>query len=213
MMICGEVLSDATISHESSRPITSLVQVPPFSASSSYNFVLRRLRKGSNLELICAKQSHIPSMLRHRPALPLRRLTRSLAPRSPRFSSTAGININASPYSPSPSTSGSSINPAEISHFSRFSSQWWDEQGEFALLHKMNPPRMQFIRDKILEIGREDEDKGEAWAEERHNGGTGFLSGMDVLDVGCGGGILSEVCEITVLCRLDGREDVRGNLC
>lgn len=53
----------------------------------------------------------------------------------------------------------------------------------------MNPPRMQFIRDKILETGREDE--GEAWADERS--GAEFLRGMDVLDVGCGGGILSEV--------------------
>lgn len=88
-------------------------------------------------------------------------------------------------------THTSSVNPSEISHFSRLSSQWWNEQGEFGLLHKMNPPRIQFIRDKFFEIGREDE--GEAWANERT--GADFLSGMDVLDVGCGGGILSEVRE------------------
>lgn len=53
----------------------------------------------------------------------------------------------------------------------------------------MNPPRMQFIRDKLTEIAREDE--GEALGDEKTS--AEFLSGRDVLDVGCGGGILSEV--------------------
>jgi polyprenyldihydroxybenzoate methyltransferase/3-demethylubiquinol 3-O-methyltransferase len=70
--------------------------------------------------------------------------------------------------------SHSSVSPSEISHFSRLSSLWWDEQGEFALLHKMNPIRMQFIQEKLSE-------------SEDH------LEGKDVLDVGCGGGLLSEV--------------------
>ena len=52
----------------------------------------------------------------------------------------------------------------------------------------MNPHRVRFVRDKILEIGREE--TGEAWGDER---GARVLEGMDVLDVGCGGGILSEV--------------------
>jgi len=50
----------------------------------------------------------------------------------------------------------------------------------------MNPVRMQFIKDKLLEILRE---------EEPHTflEGADVLSGLDVLDVGCGGGLLSEV--------------------
>ena len=73
----------------------------------------------------------------------------------------------------------STVNDAEIAHFSRLSALWWDERGEFALLHKMNPHRMRFIREKLL---HDDDDAAE----------TRF-SELDVLDIGCGGGILSEV--------------------
>ncbi|OCH87387.1 ubiquinone biosynthesis O-methyltransferase [Obba rivulosa] len=82
--------------------------------------------------------------------------------------------------------SPSSVNPDEIAHFSRLSSLWWDERGEFGLLHKMNPVRMQFIRDKVLEMRREDE--GELSAEQEQR----VLEGIDVVDVGCGGGLLCE---------------------
>jgi len=76
------------------------------------------------------------------------------------------------------------INPSEIAHFSRLSSQWWDEQGEFQLLHRMNPVRVQFIREKLLEVSREQD--GEDVSPSK------VLYGLDVLDVGCGGGLLSE---------------------
>jgi len=85
-----------------------------------------------------------------------------------------------------PSTPQSSVNQDEIDHFSKLSSEWWDEQGEFTFLHKMNPVRMQFIRDKILEVVQDETpevniEKGDV------------LKDLDVLDVGCGGGLLSEV--------------------
>jgi polyprenyldihydroxybenzoate methyltransferase / 3-demethylubiquinol 3-O-methyltransferase len=80
----------------------------------------------------------------------------------------------------------SSVNPSEIAHFSRLSSLWWDEHGEFSFLHKMNPVRMQFVREKVLEITREEH------GEEAVKGGNP-LEGLDILDVGCGGGLLSEV--------------------
>ncbi|KIY43442.1 ubiquinone biosynthesis O-methyltransferase [Fistulina hepatica ATCC 64428] len=78
----------------------------------------------------------------------------------------------------------SSINPGEIQHFSRLSSQWWDEQGEFGFLHQMNPIRMQFVVNKLREIALDEAD-----GDVRHGG---VLRGLDVLDVGCGGGLLSE---------------------
>ena len=84
------------------------------------------------------------------------------------------------------STNVNTVDASEIELFSRLSSQWWDERGEFAMLHKMNPVRMEFIKQKLQEIHLE--------------GGTPStpssitpLEGLDVLDVGCGGGLLSEV--------------------
>ncbi|KAJ6531793.1 S-adenosyl-L-methionine-dependent methyltransferase [Mycena capillaripes] len=83
-------------------------------------------------------------------------------------------------------TTSSSINPTEIAHFSRLSSQWWDEAGEFSFLHKMNPVRIRFIREKLLEVAR---DEQPAFNEPAS---SSLLRGLDVLDVGCGGGLLSE---------------------
>ncbi|KZT26080.1 S-adenosyl-L-methionine-dependent methyltransferase [Neolentinus lepideus HHB14362 ss-1] len=91
----------------------------------------------------------------------------------------------------------STVNPDEIALFSRLSQHWWDEHGEFAFLHKMNPIRMQFIREKMLEVAREEQ--GEEAAVYMGNGAN-LLNGLDVVDVGCGGGLLSES-----LARLGGR--------
>ena len=87
-------------------------------------------------------------------------------------------------------SAASTVNADEIAHFSRLSSLWWDERGEFELLHRMNPTRVQYIREKFIEITREE--KGEQVGrsmEQRRD----VLRGLDVLDVGCGGGLLSEV--------------------
>jgi hypothetical protein len=86
----------------------------------------------------------------------------------------------------------SSVNPEEVAFFSRLSSAWWDESGEYAQLHRMNPKRVQFVKEKLLEVAREEQ--GEVHAARMESGGKP-LAGMDVLDVGCGGGLLSEVCE------------------
>jgi len=56
------------------------------------------------------------------------------------------------------------------------------------MLHKMNPVRVGFIRERVVRI-RQDEE-----GEEGSEGAIGLgLEGMDALDVGCGGGLLSEV--------------------
>ncbi|WVW78655.1 3-demethylubiquinone-9 3-O-methyltransferase [Kwoniella bestiolae CBS 10118] len=119
------------------------------------------------------------------------------------------LNTSSSSPAPSPSTSRqtsqsstatssfSTINASEISHFSNLSSQWWDETGEFKLLHRMNPTRIEYIRQKVA-LSPSDE---EQWTfQNRHTDlqreverGTGlWLSGKRCLDVGCGGGLLSE---------------------
>ncbi|KAE9387511.1 ubiquinone biosynthesis O-methyltransferase [Gymnopus androsaceus JB14] len=81
----------------------------------------------------------------------------------------------------------STVNASEIAHFSRLSAEWWNERGEFSFLHKMNPIRMQFIRQKLIETAY-DEQPEEAVNPRK----VGILQGLDVLDVGCGGGLLSE---------------------
>ena len=49
-----------------------------------------------------------------------------------------------------PSSSRSTINQDEIAHFSKLSALWWDERGEFQMLHRMNPIRTKFIREKMV---------------------------------------------------------------
>lgn len=67
--------------------------------------------------------------------------------------------------------------PDEIRHFAKDSAHWWDETGPFAPLHRLNPVRMGFIRDVLAP------DAG---------GSLRPLSGLKILDIGCGGGLVSE---------------------
>ncbi|KAG1740041.1 ubiquinone biosynthesis O-methyltransferase [Suillus lakei] len=89
----------------------------------------------------------------------------------------------------SATVTSSTVNAAEIAHFSRLSSLWWNEQGEFSLLHRMNPVRVRYIREKLLEATCEDQGED---ARREMESKCAVLTGMDVLDVGCGGGLLSE---------------------
>lgn len=69
-----------------------------------------------------------------------------LAQKCPRHA--AALSTTADPARPQ-----STINQDEIAFFSRLSALWWDEQGEFGMLHRMNPVRMQFIREKLVSAG------------------------------------------------------------
>src|ERR1700733_12290382 len=84
------------------------------------------------------------------------------------------------------------VNAEEIEFFSKLSSQWWDERGEFAMLHRMNPARVGFIRDKVEETILE-EATGEEADSVPLSRRRKVLFGMNALDIGCGGGLLSEV--------------------
>jgi len=73
-----------------------------------------------------------------------------------------------------------SIDPAEVAKFSAIAAEWWDPAGKFAPLHKFNPVRLSFIRDQVAaHFGRD--------ARSLHP-----FEGLSLLDIGCGGGLLSE---------------------
>ena len=80
-------------------------------------------------------------------------------------------------------TATSSVDTQEIEKFSALANQWWDPRGPFAALHEMNGVRVPLVK----EVAR---------ADLQHYGQVDdlrSLSGLKILDVGCGGGILSEV--------------------
>ncbi|MEM6747469.1 MAG: bifunctional 2-polyprenyl-6-hydroxyphenol methylase/3-demethylubiquinol 3-O-methyltransferase UbiG [Pseudomonadota bacterium] len=74
----------------------------------------------------------------------------------------------------------STIDPEEVEKFQAIAAEWWDPLGKFKPLHKFNPVRLGLIRDELCDhFGR---DRFE----------TKPLTGLRLLDVGCGGGLVSE---------------------
>jgi polyprenyldihydroxybenzoate methyltransferase / 3-demethylubiquinol 3-O-methyltransferase len=72
----------------------------------------------------------------------------------------------------------STINAEEISHFDHLAATWWDPGGSSRLLHRMNPVRLSFIKSLL--------------PQPHLPGPSQWLKGYSILDVGCGGGILTE---------------------
>ncbi len=73
-----------------------------------------------------------------------------------------------------------SIVPEEIRQFAAHAGDWWDPNGSEAMLHKLNPVRLKYIRDMV----------DQHWALDEHSRTP--LEGKSALDVGCGAGLLAE---------------------
>ena len=74
----------------------------------------------------------------------------------------------------------STINKEEIQKFSRLADEWWDVKGKFKPLHMFNPIRIEYITNMVKRHFK------------IHNGKANFLRGLNILDIGCGGGLISE---------------------
>ena len=72
-----------------------------------------------------------------------------------------------------------SINKKEIEKFSKIASEWWNPEGKFKPLHKFNPIRIKYIKENII-------------SNFKLKNKAKPLLGINILDIGCGGGLLSE---------------------
>src|SRR5690348_285461 len=76
--------------------------------------------------------------------------------------------------------SAGTIDDDEVAHFARLAGRWWDPRGPWATLHRFNPVRLAYIRDRA------------AAHFDRDPARLDSLKGLRILDIGCGGGILCE---------------------
>ncbi len=75
---------------------------------------------------------------------------------------------------------GPTLDPDEVARFSRIAAEWWDPKGKFRPLHQIGPPRLAFIREHVCRHFKLD------------SGALRPLGGLNVLDIGCGGGLIAE---------------------
>jgi len=74
----------------------------------------------------------------------------------------------------------STVDPAEVARFSALAAEWWNPRGKMAPLHKFNPVRIGYIRDQAAAHFGRDRKRLDS------------MKGLHILDIGCGGGLLSE---------------------
>jgi 2-polyprenyl-6-hydroxyphenyl methylase/3-demethylubiquinone-9 3-methyltransferase len=79
-----------------------------------------------------------------------------------------------------PTAASPTVDPDEVARFAALAAQWWDPGGKMGMLHKFNPVRLRFIKDTACRQFERDPKRLDS------------LAGLRILDIGCGGGILSE---------------------
>ncbi|MCW9040746.1 MAG: bifunctional 2-polyprenyl-6-hydroxyphenol methylase/3-demethylubiquinol 3-O-methyltransferase UbiG, partial [Rhodospirillales bacterium] len=89
-------------------------------------------------------------------------------------------STDGTPPPPRQSGDTGTASPEEVARFAAMAEEWWDPNGKFRPLHRFNPVRLGFIRDHICaHYGRDPLSDGP-------------LSGLSLLDIGCGGGLVAE---------------------
>lgn len=89
--------------------------------------------------------------------------------------------LSAPSIDPAPdAATGPSVDPAEVARFAAMAAEWWDPNGKFRPLHKLNPVRMTYIRDRLCAHFGRDVRRPRP------------LAGLRILDIGCGGGLIAE---------------------
>ena len=81
---------------------------------------------------------------------------------------------------PQHQSAGSTVDPDEVARFSALAAEWWDPRGKMAPLHKFNPVRIGYVRDQAAQRFARDAKRLDS------------MTGLRILDIGCGGGLLSE---------------------
>ena len=74
----------------------------------------------------------------------------------------------------------STLDPEEIARFGAMADEWWDPSGKFRPLHKISPARLGYFREQICRHFNRDEKSADS------------LSGLSLIDIGCGGGLVAE---------------------
>lgn len=77
-------------------------------------------------------------------------------------------------------STGSTADAREVERFAAIAAEWWDESGKFKPLHRLQPPRLAFLKQHLCRHFDRDPD------------GAAPLAGLRLLDAGCGGGLVSE---------------------
>ncbi|WP_198334560.1 bifunctional 2-polyprenyl-6-hydroxyphenol methylase/3-demethylubiquinol 3-O-methyltransferase UbiG [Psychrobacter namhaensis] len=102
---------------------------------------------------------------------------------APSSEEPANSNLNETDHT----TTAINVDPSEVEKFNKLASEWWSNTGAFATLHEINPLRLNWIEENVKRGYQHDNAR-----QDVHRTATTGLTGKKVLDVGCGGGILSE---------------------